>query len=81
MSIGSYKKWTGSQRLSVLKDIKAKIGQGLIAPPSKCSKCGSSSGRIDYHVEDYDDPLANLEELCFKCHLAHHRAEKADSGG
>lgn len=39
-----------------------------------CRQCGSHDSQM--HHPDYTQPL-NVEWLCRKCHLAHHRSEKA----
>ncbi len=68
-----YKGWTGAQRLASLKKTKEAIAKGIIPKPTKCNRCGKTEGRIDYHNEDYSDPINNLEPLCQSCHLKHHR--------
>jgi transposase-like protein len=76
-----YKGWTGKERLASLKKTKAAIAAGIIPPPTKCNRCGKTTGRIDYHNHDYSDPIKNLEPLCQGCHIRLHREEnkKIDS--
>ena len=76
-----YKGWTGKERLASLKKTKAAIAAGIIPPPTKCNRCGRTTGRIDYHNHDYSDPIKNLEPLCQGCHIRLHREEnkKIDS--
>ncbi len=68
-----YKGWTAAQRLASLKKTKEAIAKGIIPPATKCNRCGRTDGRIDYHNEDYSDPIKFLEPLCRGCHLKHHR--------
>lgn len=71
--LSNYKKWTGKEREASYKITKKAISDGIIPPPTKCNRCGQTEGRIDYHSENYDDPINGLEQLCMKCHLRHHR--------
>ncbi len=71
-----YKQWTGKQRLASLRKTKKAIADGIIPPPTKCSQCGKTEGRIDYHNKNYDDPIKYLIPLCMTCHLRLHREEK-----
>ncbi len=74
-----YKKWTGKQRLESYKLTKKAIEDGIIPPPTKCSKCGKTTGRIDYHNTNYDDPIKYLVMLCKGCHTALHRRENKEA--
>jgi len=62
-----YKEWTGQERLVSLKKTKEAIAAGIIPPPTKCNRCGKTTGRIDYHNHDYSDPVKYLEMLCQGC--------------
>ncbi len=70
-----YKEWTGQERLASLKKTKEAIAAGIIPPPTKCNRCGKTTGRIDYHNHDYSDPVKYLEMLCQGCHTRLHRME------
>ncbi len=70
-----FKEWTGNERLASLKKTKAAIAAGVIPPPTKCNRCGKTTGRIDYHNHDYSDPIKYLEQICQGCHIRLHRLE------
>jgi len=70
-----YKQWSAKERYASLKLTKKAIKDGVIPPPTKCSKCGKTSGRIDYHNTDYSDPIKFLIPICRGCHVALHRKE------
>ncbi len=70
-----YKGWTAKERLASFAKTKAAIAAGIIPPPTKCSRCGKTTGRIDYHNNDYSDPIKYLEQLCQGCHTRLHRLE------
>lgn len=71
--LGSYKRWTGKQREASYRITKKAIADGIIPPATKCSSCGKTEGRIDYHSENYDDPINGLISMCMSCHLKLHR--------
>lgn len=73
-----YKGWTASERLASLKKTKAAIASGIIQPPTKCNRCGKTTGRIDYHNHDYSDPVKYLEQICQGCHVRLHRLENQE---
>ena len=70
-----YKGWTAAERLASLKKTKAAIAAGIIPPPTQCTRCGKTTGRIDYHNHDYSDPIKYLEQICQGCHTRLHRME------
>ena len=70
-----YKGWTAAERLASFAKTKAAITAGIIPPPTKCNRCGKTTGRIDYHNHDYSDPIKYLEQLCQGCHTRLHRLE------
>ncbi|RYF80469.1 MAG: hypothetical protein EOO29_13825 [Comamonadaceae bacterium] len=71
MKIGAYNGYSGETRLIADRKIKVAIELGLIPKPNECSVCASTSGRIDYHAENYARPLL-VAPICQKCHLALH---------
>jgi len=73
-----YKGWTATERLASLKKTKAAIAAGTIPPPTKCNRCGKTTGRIDYHNHDYSDPVKYLEQICQGCHVRLHRLENQE---
>jgi hypothetical protein len=73
-----YKGWTANERQVSLKKTKAAIAAGVIPPPTKCNRCGKTTGRIDYHNHDYSDPIKYLEQICQGCHLRLHRLENKE---
>lgn len=70
--LGNYKQWTGKQREASYRITKKAIASGVIPPAAKCSTCGKTEGRIDYHSESYDDPINGLISICMTCHLKLH---------
>lgn len=67
-------RWTAQQRRASLYQTKKAIRNGEI-PPAKelgCNRCGQTEGIIEYHNDNYDDPVKYLEPLCFRCHMIHH---------
>lgn len=70
-----YKGWNAKERLASLKKTKTAIVAGIIPPPTKCNRCGKTTGRIDYHNHDYSDPIKYLEQICQGCHTRLHRME------
>jgi hypothetical protein len=73
-----YKEWTGKERLASFAKTKAAIAAGIIPPPTKCNRCGKTTGRIDYHNHDYSDPVKYLEQICQGCHTRLHRMENKE---
>lgn len=71
MKIGSYNGFSKEQRLLADRKIKVAIELGLIPKAFQCSVCGTMDGRIDYHNEDYGQPL-RAAAICVKCHMALH---------
>lgn len=71
-SMRSYNGISAQERLASYRKTKQAIAAGIIPPPSKCSECGQTQGRIDYHSEDYHSPTKGLVELCARCHLFLH---------
>ena len=74
-----YKGWTVNERLASLKKTKAAIAAGTIPSPTKCNRCGKTTGRIDYHNHDYSDPVKYLEQICQGCHTRLHRLENKET--
>ncbi len=76
-----YKCWTAEQRNESYKLTKKAITDGKIPHPSKlkCAKCGRGKNevyRMDYHNQNYNDPIKYLVPLCSGCHLKLHRQLK-----
>ncbi len=71
MKLGPYNGFSGDERVSADHKIKVAVALGLIPKASDCSVCGSTSGRIDYHAEDYSRPL-RVAPICQKCHMSLH---------
>ncbi len=74
-----YKGWTASERLASYAKTKAAIAAGVIPPPTKCNRCGKTTGRIDYHNHDYSDPIKYLEQICQGCHTRLHKMENKEN--
>ncbi len=75
----SYKKWSAKERLESLKKTKQAIKDWIIPEAKKlwCKRCWQTEGIIEYHNEDYSDPIKFLEPLCFRCHIIHHSKFRA----
>lgn len=67
-----YKQWTAKERYASLKLTKKAIADGTIPPATKCCKCRQEKGIIQYHNEDYSDPIKFLLQLCWRCHMILH---------
>jgi hypothetical protein len=52
--------------------------RGLIAPPSFCSICGAGEPPLQYHSENYYDPL-HPYPICRACHSRVHGRFRATS--
>jgi hypothetical protein len=71
MKLASYNGFSGEVRVLADRKIKVAIELTLIPRPTRCSVCHKSTGRIDYHAEDYGRPL-RVAPICQGCHLALH---------
>lgn len=68
-----YKRWTDEQRNTSYYRSKQIIASGLFpAKPSVCEICGQTKGILEWHNENYDDPIKYLAGLCYRCHMAIH---------
>ena len=72
----SYKGWTPAERYESLKKTKQAIRDGIIPKAHTCNRCGQTEGIIQYHNEDYSDPIKYLEMLCWRCHMIHHSTRR-----
>jgi hypothetical protein len=68
MKLGPYNGFSGDVRVLADWKIKVAIELKLIPRPTRCSVCSKSTGRIDYHAENYGRPL-QIEPICQGCHL------------
>ena len=71
MKLGPYNGFSGEVRVLADWKIKVAIELKLISRPTRCGVCNKSTGRIDYHAEDYGRPLRDAA-ICQGCHLALH---------
>lgn len=76
MNLADYNGYSGDLRVLADRKIKVAIELGLIPKAGRCSVCGTTEGRIDYHNEDYSRPLQTVA-ICVKCHLALHNRNRA----
>lgn len=76
MKLGDYNGFSGDQRLVADRKIKVAVELGLIPKAAKCSVCGTTDGRMDYHNEDYSHPLQTVA-ICMKCHMALHNRHRS----
>lgn len=77
MKLGPYNDFSGDVRVLADWKVKVAIELKLIPRPTRCSVCNKSTGRIDYHAEDYSRPL-RVAPICQGCHLSlHHRLRGA----
>ena len=72
----TYKKWSPAERMVSFKKTMAAIEAGIIPKPHTCNRCGQTKGIIQYHNEDYSDPIKYLEMLCWRCHIIHHSVRR-----
>lgn len=71
MKLGPYNGFSGEVRVLADWKIKVAVELKLIPRPTRCSVCNKSTGRIDYHAEDYGRPL-RVAPICQGCHLSLH---------
>jgi hypothetical protein len=76
MRLGPYNGFSGEERVSADRKIKAAIELRLIPEPSCCTVCSTLDGRIDYHAEDYDRPF-RVAAICQRCHLKLHNRHRS----
>lgn len=71
MALGSYNGHSGAKRDAVQRYLNASFRDGTLTRPTVCTACGQTEGRIDAHLENYDDP-DNFIPLCWRCHMMVH---------
>ena len=76
MKLGDYNGFSGALRLLADRKIKVAVELDLIPKAAKCSVCGTTDGRMDYHNEDYSRPLQTVA-ICMKCHMALHNRHRS----
>jgi hypothetical protein len=65
--------WTDKERNTSARKTNRAIKDGIIpAKPSKCNRCGQTEGVLEWHNDDYSDPIKYLEGLCYRCHMVLH---------
>lgn len=69
---GPYNGASGWMRVRGWQKVQIAARVGLIPWPKKCSICGTTHGRIQYHNENYYRPL-NVRPICPSCHMTLHR--------
>jgi hypothetical protein len=72
----SYKGWSAEQRMESFRKTMKAIEDGVIPKAHTCNRCGQKEGIIQYHNEDYSDPIKYLEMLCWRCHMMHHSKKR-----
>lgn len=70
-NMGSYKGFSGLQRMACHTLILRAVSDGLIPPATECARCGQKEGILQYHNENYDQYM-DVERLCWRCHMIHH---------
>jgi hypothetical protein len=70
-SLLNYNGFTGLERARGARATWWAVSVGLIAPPSSCSICGVRELRLQYHSENYYDPL-HPYPICRACHSRVH---------
>jgi hypothetical protein len=76
--LGSYNGFTGLERARGARVIWWAVAVRLIAPPAFCSICGVSEPPLQYHSENYYDPL-HPYPICRACHSRLHGRFRATS--
>ena len=65
--------WTDKERDTIAYQTRKAIRAGLIpAKPSRCDRCGQTEGVLEWHNDNYSDPVKFLKGLCFRCHTVLH---------
>lgn len=67
----SYNGFSGSERNKVAALQRKAILAGELSAPTQCELCLATSGRLNYHNEDYSKPL-DVHPICWGCHIALH---------
>lgn len=67
-----YNGWSVQERNRSARLHAEAYGGGREPRPTICIACGQTQGRIDSHMEDYDDPWDGIMPLCYLCHLMVH---------
>lgn len=78
-TMGPYNGFTGEQRARAQRWINQQLAAGKLLIPSHCCACVQTTGRIDFHAEDYGEPFGTRTvayPLCFLCHMMLHRRFK-----
>jgi len=63
--------------MASLAKTKEAIRKGIIPAPSKCELCDQTEGIIQYHNDDYSDPIKYLRQFCWRCHMMYHSKYRA----
>lgn len=74
--LGPYNGFSGLERARGWQLTHWAVLVGLLPPPASCSICGAQRARLQYHSEDYYEPLRPFP-ICARCHLALHRRFRA----
>ena len=67
----SYNGFSGSERNKVAALQRKAILAGEFPAPTQCELCLTTSGRLNYHNEDYSQPF-DVHPICWGCHSALH---------
>ena len=63
--------FSGSERNRVAALQRKAIDAGTFPEPTQCELCLATSGRLNYHNEDYSKPF-DVHPICWGCHSALH---------
>jgi hypothetical protein len=74
--LGSYNGFTGLERARSAQLTRWAMIAGVLPRQTRCSICGAESRSIQFHSENYYDPLA-LFAVCQSCHRLLHRRFRA----
>jgi hypothetical protein len=66
-----YRQFSGEDRVRGWQIVKIAEKLGLIPKATQCTICGTASGRIERHNEDYSRPLL-AKPICRSCHRKLH---------
>jgi hypothetical protein len=67
--------WANPEKKRAHSDVAWALKKGLLVRPDVCERCKEPGYTVGHHA-DYSKPL-EVEWLCDRCHVRHHKAEKA----
>lgn len=73
-ALRTWKGWDHDARMASYQKTLEAVKKGIIPYPTAigCQYCGQKKGIIQYHNQDYSDPIKHLVALCWRCHMVLH---------